>query len=642
MELVCPECGRTYEIPEHTTQRLFKCLCKFTFNLDQGKSEAKTKKVESQKLSANSTPINEPTPTSNFSDDEVDSFASALRKTIASELPKKSVGDVKAPPPIYDMNRTFDIDEEKIIKKPEPKAAIEDELTEESTVEMPDRKGLAKSAAKTPPAFEEPWYEVVLEKIRDDRKIQIGSGVALILFVALSVVAYRHLTYVPPPPPDPYLGKLLSKPAEPLSRPSPPTPAPVEEKVSEIHQKDEMPVATKTVPLEVRKKAAPVDSKPSLYRLLVDGKHEQLAKQISNWKELDNQEKALVAEAGVLTEDESLKQKIIILLGQTKMDGGLASRTQGLIESSSAQTREAGIARLQSLQLTRPKDPLVSAYLGWAWAKAKRPDQAMSSWSQALTTQRNLPWVQQMREETARDNGRLDIAKEAANGLSQINGFEHDGFFRLGRIARIEEKEKEAIAHFKNSMKFKDRPITRLYLGELYIQMDDYTMALKTLQGITKLGPSPTEERNASLLLGRAYCGQKQYKEARASFDRALKIDSNYTKALEARGDCEASSGDHARASKTYERLLKREPQNANLWLKYGRALRVAEKSNPKAALAAIQRSIEIKESDRAHLEMAYALRALGRKAEARNHLKRAIELNPDNLEARRLTSQIQ
>jgi tetratricopeptide (TPR) repeat protein len=638
MELVCPECGRAYEIPDHTTQRLFKCICRFAFTLDQAEGAQKhSKNTPPKKLSAHRPQSEEillAESESSISDDELDRFVSDLRqkqdgrKISPTEPTKKSTSPL--------LNKEIEIDQERLIKKSHSTKRSHRVAEEEATVQISrisadrDHQKLASLRASN---------SSIPRKAIGNRPLGVAA-----LLVLLSLGAYfffEPFSQPPLPSSDPTLTLLLTR--NPSSA----------EKPDHLNKSAKNLGSENVIPAMNVKEAEP-SKKPnasqktgnrpeSLEIYLKRGNFDHPISQLPRWRDLGFVDRAHVIEAMVLSGKTELLDRAQSLLTEiSENDSSLAQRTSGLLELAHSSTRVAGTMRMKSLQLTRARDPLVSAYLGWSYIKDKKSDHALTAFAQSLTIDPDLPWVQMMREEVARLDGRLDIARHSAQALSKMKGFESEGFFRLGRIARTDGQEREAISHFEKSLKLEDRIVVRIHLGELLIETEKNAEAIRVLNRIAKLEPSRLEQRSRLLLLGRAFCGQKKYKEARSFFNESLALDSNYLKALEARGDCEALAGDHARASKTYERVLKKDPQDAFVWLRYGRSLRLSEKSNPKAALAAVQRSLEIKETDKAHLEMAYALRALGRLAEAQRHLKKAMALNPENLEARRLAVQMQ
>jgi len=642
MELTCPECGRAYEIPEHTTQRLFKCMCKFTFRVESARGGAKPKKREvAETFTAKNEEVGFTEDSKGvISDHDISQFANNLRKKLPFlEEPSEVKGNKPAPSaPPTNFHQSIDVDENRITKKKEEREAKQKaaSLDEESTQEMPGRKSkLNEIRMRQSQVQKETWWSELIEKLTEDRRWQVGSAAASVFLVAIIASTYSYITRVPPPPPDPFLNQLLTK-----------------KEIAPEAQKEliaEPAAAESTSAPDASAKpikSAPASNKQRInfMQLIADARFQEAEKNFDNQKSLGATDRALLLELALLSQSESLRAKVSFIIKDATLIAKypILQRTAALYMVGDLQTRGAGINQLQSLQLTRPRDALVPAYIGIAYKEAKRPDLALQAWGQALTQDQSLAWLQKEKEDLARANGRLDLAKEAALGLSKIAGHESDGFFRLGRLAKLTEDDEAAIKYLQQSVKAKEQITTRLYLAETFVQTKQWDKAQASLEKIPKLSPTPVENRNFYFLGGKIFCGQKKLKEARSMFDRSLSLDANYMKALEAKADCEFSLGDQARASKTFEKLLKKAPQNHLIWLKYGKALRMAEKSNPKAALAAIQRSIDIQPSDRAHLEMAHALRALNRNAEAKQHLREAIELNPRNSEAQKLATELQ
>jgi len=641
MELTCPECGRAYDIPDHTTQRLFKCICKFTFAVDNARAGKSTKKgAENFTAKSEVSSFNEDSKGS-ISEAAITQFASNLRKNIPTDTDSPSEREVLNSKPPPNFSAVIEVDEQRVVKKNGEREAKLKSISheeDESTLEVPGRKSKLNEIRQRQLKIEKTiWTAELCRKLVEDRKWQAGILAASAGVITISLFSYDLLTRIPPPPPDPFLNQLLTKQET----------SPVVESSSKAEVKDDQPEnppaftpVVKTIPNQNVKSKA----KTNYLRMISDGRFQGVEKFFEYQKNLGGNDRALLLELALLGRDENLRTKVSFILEDENgvRKNPAMQRTAALYLIGDLKTRGTGINQLLSLQLTRPRDALVSAYLGLAYKDAKRPDLAFQAWGQAITQDQSLAWLQKEREELARANGRLDLAKEAALGLSKIAGHESDGYFRLGRIAKLLGEDNASIKYLEQSVKKKDQVTTRLYLAEALAQKKEWNKADANLEKALKLSPTTLENRNLFFIKGKIFCGQKKLKEARSIFDRAISLDGNYFKALEAKADCELSLNEEAKAAKTLEKLLKKSPQNHLVWLKYGRALRLAEKSNPKAALAAIQRSLDIQATDRAHLEMAYALRALNRGAEAKRHLRDAIELNPSNLEAQRLARELQ
>ena len=62
---------------------------------------------------------------------------------------------------------------------------------------------------------------------------------------------------------------------------------------------------------------------------------------------------------------------------------------------------------------------------------------------------------------------------------------------------------------------------------------------------------------------GVAYGGKREYDRAIQDLDEAIKLDSNYTRALVIRGNVYQNKGEHDRAIRDYDKAIRLEPDNA-------------------------------------------------------------------------------
>lgn len=642
MELTCPECGRVFSVPENTTQRLYKCLCKFTFSVDQGKQGTRDAKPAAKEISLedkylSSESLLSEDSQSSISEDDLNRFLTNLKET---KMAEPVVGSEAPPPIIAPREFKIEVDEEKIIKKkPPPPPALDDE----STIEMPERqkelqevrRRVSESARKSQlhytPSF--------LERLQEERSLQIKIGVSSLIAIGTIVGIVYWANIEPPPPPDPYLQELLQKKSE---------TSPAKNGTERTEKTPEKPVAPQRTPTASPQKLAAKPTPkaiPTKREALVDqmmaGHFSKVGESVNRLAQLSITDRSFAIEAACLSENESLKARALLALKSEKLEAGLLNRATAVCALIESSTRTDGINRLKSLQLTRPQDAWVSAYLGLGWKFARRPVEAVDAWNQALTRNPRMAWVEMEKEETSRVNGKYDWAIESADRLSQLPGFEGEGYYRKARLLVTLERSKEATSLYEKSLKFRESLDTRLDLAQLYIDQSKGKEAWKHAEFVINQKPSTRQRRDGYLLLGKSACQLKQFKEARHFFNESFKTDSNFIRALEGRAECESESKDFKRAAQTYQSILKRQPRNALAWALYGRNLRLADRSNPKAALAAQQRSLEISESDLAHYELALVYRALNRKAEAKRHAQKALQLNPKNLEAQRLFQQL-
>jgi len=128
---------------------------------------------------------------------------------------------------------------------------------------------------------------------------------------------------------------------------------------------------------------------------------------------------------------------------------------------------------------------------------------------------------------------------------------------------------------------------------------------------------------------GLIYAVAKEYKEAIASFDRALEINPNYDRAWNSRGVVLDDLGRYEEAIASYDRAIEINPVYDYPWNNRGVALR--NLGRYEEAIASYDRAIEINpDYYQAWLNRGNALWNLGRNEEAIPSHDRALEINPD------------
>ena len=220
-------------------------------------------------------------------------------------------------------------------------------------------------------------------------------------------------------------------------------------------------------------------------------------------------------------------------------------------------------------------------------------------------------------------------------------------------------------------------PSAALWLEMAKIRMkgEDSSGAKAALARATTLDTDQVEiQKNVHLMLGKLYNDEGRTPEAITEFEEALKIVPDDMDALRNLGilypqvdrrkdaiamyeklaaqpdaDVEVlarlaglhnDNGDYGQAEALYRRILEMNPGQADAtWLKVGLSImnqpNVGEAERKRAA-EAFKKAIDANPSNaRAHIELAYVLIGLGDAAEAKSHLKKFIELQPDSPEAK-------
>ena len=214
-------------------------------------------------------------------------------------------------------------------------------------------------------------------------------------------------------------------------------------------------------------------------------------------------------------------------------------------------------------------------------------------------------------------------------------------------------------------------------LGKVRTRADDPEGAKSALARAAALDP---QLRGAHFLLGKLYSDEGRTSEAIAEMDKERALGPDDTNTLRALGilymqggrkddaiklyermtaqpnaDPElmarlaglyGATGNYPKAEAIYRKILESNPGEADaVYLKLGRAImnqsNVGEDDRKRAA-DAFQRALEVNPSNaRAHLDLAYVLLGLGDVAQAKEHMKKFLELQPNGPEAASVRTQL-
>lgn len=118
--------------------------------------------------------------------------------------------------------------------------------------------------------------------------------------------------------------------------------------------------------------------------------------------------------------------------------------------------------------------------------------------------------------------GQTDLAKRSYEKALSLNGKLYEAYFRLGTIAEEEDKPKEADAHYRKAIQINPRYVKSFVkLALLYLNHDYPELALNVLTTAQSINDTDAEIHK---FLGLAHQALKQYEQAIASFQKALKL----------------------------------------------------------------------------------------------------------------------
>lgn len=407
MKVQCPQCRFESEFSESRIGTIHKCIsCKFSFpileaagDISQSESVAHSSRVE-KSSTMKSTLLTE----SKISSDEVESYIDSLQELksqMKQEEKAKSeeeIRNLKIPRP--DESTSIELAHSRKTRVSEE--ALEEGLpltrTEAHDNRKREREVKVSSTSKGISVEPNTWEELE-DKGIEFLKTPSGWGVlSAVIILIFSIVIW----WVSSPDQsrtqeahDPYLSELLRESTPPASSHSSSvettTPMHAERKTSRTS-------APKTNRVPARSRVN------TMYTLMFEGRFREVRKLARSSTSIE--EKALSYEASFLDENMSSSRKNKAYRELQDLRRRHPDQS-ALVRSEAAQflrsdlppsSARESLRRLESLTLTRSKDPLVFAYIGVAFERLGNPQLALQNWGQALTLQGDFPWIQKQRE----------------------------------------------------------------------------------------------------------------------------------------------------------------------------------------------------------------------------------------------------
>lgn len=313
----------------------------------------------------------------------------------------------------------------------------------------------------------------------------------------------------------------------------------------------------------------------------------------------------------------------------------------GMIYGGDSKQRAFGLKQAESLYKARPNEPLLTYYLAEAYRLRGDVTLAITHYRKALLLREDFrdPYVElitllgakpEYRETTLtyvkkslvwfgndaavlkvagqalRQAGEIDTAIQVYAHLRGVQPASSDSYEELGKIYySVLKQPKDAEAVYFEGLKAVTNPSQK---AKLYYQMGQYYASLRNFsQAVESVGKALAIEKSAKgyNALGVIYYNAGQYQGALQSFDRAL--------------------------------ALTKEPSEIliNKGLAY---LKLNQKPEAKAMF---EKSVAVKATYLAHYQLAKLYQNEGKMALAKEHVRKAITLNPQHPDALELEKQL-
>jgi tetratricopeptide (TPR) repeat protein len=308
-----------------------------------------------------------------------------------------------------------------------------------------------------------------------------------------------------------------------------------------------------------------------------------------------------------------------------------------------------------------PQDAEARANLGIALLEARRVNEALERFRQALMIKPDYAEVHNVLGSVLLDHGRaeqavtchrnaiaikpdfIDAHNNLGNALLQLKRFDEavqsyrralalspdyaEVYNNLGSALLDAGRPDEALSCYRRALELKPQfAEAHGSLGNALLRLGQFEEAATSFRN--GLGVSPANAvlhgclSNALLHLGR-------YEQAAASAQRALDLDPNLPQAHAHLGDAMLDLGRIEPAIASFQRALAISPDRPIVLNNLGNALR--SMGHYDQAIASYRRALALRpDYSEAHHNLGVALRLLGRTAEAEASVRKALEINPN------------
>lgn len=649
MRVKCPSCGKVFDIPKAQEGKMMRCLCRSLFRAkptddiqdiaDIAEVSDPEETIESQRKSIDTSKAKSDEDAregqKHISEDELDNYLDTLKKsrsevrTLEVEAKAKNSGSPKTkiePPAAIFESPSLELSSDprkvaEIAGESDEKNPITDEGSDQLILENAVKKSSERVSGTQPVV----WY-------KDFRVLAAGFAMILIVLVGLlTLLTKKEEKKIE----DPYLTQLLKPSNE---------PAPAPKEVKENHRNPTPPPKAISVePSKPKIQVKPMGN--SLYDRLLkefyEGRFENVVRLASSAKDLGSEERALHFEALVQRANDNrprlqeIKSQINEERKRTQAPVFLRSIAAAMIFSAS-ETKELlqAIEILKNLAITRSRDALIFVYLGFAYHEIDRPDLMNQAWNDATNMAPGFTWLIEQRIDHFLARGNFEKASEIAEHLRALPGKEQRGLVRLAKIAIAQNQDEAAMKYYREALKIEEDAEIHLAMGQYQLAKNPKA-AIKEFDAGLSLDPDTLVKRDLYFNKAKAQCKQNEFTAAMTSFNKSVALDAHFYPALFEKGNCQLNANQAGAAAEAFEAALQKSPNNSTIWMTYGYTLLRLKKM--RAAVGALRRSLDIKESDKAHYYMALALIQLGKRQEGIGHAKQAYKLNPKNKDAKAL-----
>ncbi len=206
-------------------------------------------------------------------------------------------------------------------------------------------------------------------------------------------------------------------------------------------------------------------------------------------------------------------------------------------------------------------------------------------------------------------------------------------YFNLAQVYDLQHRYPEAISSLQKALTTPNVNITVVHslLADIYLESGDYPQAIKEAEITLKRNPKFVR---TFITLGRIYEKLGEYQKALSQFEKAETAGLKITYEIYARrGDIYYKQGVFPQAIEEYKQALSANPNLLDLYISLGRAYEAAGRHDKALEQYGKGRARGL---DTVYLHMNWAISNLSQDMpeHAVQHLKRVVELEPDNYEA--------